>query len=108
MTNFNFGRLMGRGMGNGSNRSGLRNGRGMGAGMGAGMGNGFRRCMGGGRGLGRGNGQCQFAVADRPLFQNLSQENEELDLNLVRSQISRLESFIESIHRQIAEIKSKH
>ena len=107
MTNFNFGRLMGRGMGNGSNRAGLRNGRGMGAGMGAGMGNGFRRCMGGGRGLGRGNGQCRFAVADRPLFQKPLRKSEGPDSNLVRSQISRLESFFENIHRQIAEIKSR-
>ena len=107
MTNFNFGRLMGRGMENGGNRAGLRNGCGMGAGMGAGMGNGFRRCMGRGRGLVRGNGQCRLATTDRPLFQNLSQENEELDSNLVRSRISRLESFIENIRQQIAEIKSR-
>lgn len=104
MTGFNFGRLMGRGMGNGGNRAGLRNGNG----MGGGFGNGFRKCMGGGRGMGRGNGQCRFATAaDRQFFQNPLQRSGELDPILAQSQISRLESFIENIHRQIAEIKSR-
>ena len=106
MIGFNFGRQTGRGMGNGRNRAGLRDGNGIG--MGAGLGNGFRKGMGTGRGMGLGNGQCRFEMSPGlGCIRNPSQGSGELDPVLAQRQISRLESFIESIQQKIAELKSR-
>ena len=106
MIGFNFGRQSGRGMGNGRNRTGLRDGNGIG--MGGGLGNGFRKSMGSGRGMGRGNGQCRFEMSPGlGCIRNRSQGSGDLDPILAQRQISRLESFIESIQQKIAELKSR-
>ena len=85
MIGFNFGRQSGRGMGNG-----------------------FRKGMGTGRGMGRGNGQCRFEMSPGlGCIRNRSQGSGELDPVLAQRQISRLESFIESIQQKIAELKSR-
>ena len=72
------------------------------------MGNGFRKGMGTGRGMGRGNGQCRFEMSPGlGCIRTPSQGSGDLDPILAQRQISRLESFIESIQQKIAELKSR-
>ncbi len=96
MSRFDFGRTTGRGMG------------GMG-GMGSGrQGACLREGTGSGYGRGTGNGPCRLdGSAGRRGFFGGFQNDRPINSNADQSQISRLQSSIDDLQQQIAELKNR-
>ena len=96
MSRFDFGRTTGRGMGG---MGGMDSGR---------QGACLRDGTGSGYGRGPGNGPCRLdGTAGRRGFFSWFQNDRPINSNADQSQISRLQSSIDDLQQQIAELKSK-